>query len=90
MSCGKYLLHHMSQFKTIQAWKLIALDYFKVIVKILKLLKIGTHRNTSVAPIVHQKNHILVANENMYMVSKRMNVYVIDFCFHPKFLVICD
>jgi hypothetical protein len=90
MPCGKYLLHHMSQFKTIQAKKLKTLDCFKIIVKILKLLKVGIHGNTSLAPIVHQKSCILVANKNTYMVSKRMKVYFIDFCFHPKFLVIYD
>jgi len=80
----------MSQFKTIQAQKLNTLDYFKIIVKILKILKVGTHGNTSFAPIVHQKSRILVASENTYMVSKRMKVYFIDFGFHPKFLVICN
>jgi hypothetical protein len=40
--------------------------------------------------IVHQKSHILVANDNIYMISQRMKAYFVDFFFHPKFVVVCD
>jgi hypothetical protein len=36
------------------------------------------------------KSHILVVNDNMYMINQRMKVYFIDFFFHSKFVVICD
>ncbi len=38
--------------------------------------------------IVHKKNHILVASDNMYMTSQRMKGYFVDFFFHPKFIVV--
>ncbi len=38
-------------------------------------------------PFFIKKNHIIDANNNMYMVSQRMKMYLVDFCFHPKFLV---
>jgi hypothetical protein len=38
--------------------------------KNIEILKVGTHGNTSLAHIVHQKNHIFVTSENTYMVSK--------------------
>jgi hypothetical protein len=34
-----------------------------------------------------KKSHIIDANNNMYMASQRMKMYLVDFCFHPKFLV---
>jgi len=55
--------------------KLDVLDYFKIIVKNLKLLKVGTHENTLFPPIVQQKNDILVQIDNMYMAIKKMKVY---------------
>jgi hypothetical protein len=39
------------------------------------------HGNTSLAPIVHQKNCILVTKDNMYMVNQKMKVYFVDFVF---------
>ncbi len=40
--------------------------------------------------LVHQKSHIVGANNNTYMISQRMKAYFVDFFFHPKFVIVCD
>jgi hypothetical protein len=39
MPHGKFLLHRVSQSKTIQSWKLNALHYFKILLKIFLCIK---------------------------------------------------
>ncbi len=39
MAHGKNLLHHMSQFTTIQTQKLNVLDYFEIIIKLFGIIK---------------------------------------------------
>ncbi len=58
--------------------------------KIFEIIKVGTHGNLSLGPIVHQKSHILVINDNTYMANQRMKVYFVNFFLHSKFLVICN
>jgi hypothetical protein len=57
---------------------------------ILKILKVGTLGKTTLAPIVHQKNCILVTNNNTYIASQMMKAYFVDLFFHPKFHVVCN
>jgi hypothetical protein len=69
MPHGKFLLHHVSQSKTIWTWKLDILNYFKIIVKLFEIIKNWNTWQHIICSHCSEKNCILLTNDNMHMVS---------------------
>jgi len=51
--------------------KIKCLKLFQNNNKIILLLRIGTCDNTKLVHVVHQKRHILVTNDNTYMINQK-------------------
>ncbi len=89
MPHGKFILHHVSQSKP-SKYKNKRLGLFQNNKDIFLNIKSWDTWQHIICSLVHQKSRILVASDNTYMISQRMNAYFVDFFFHPKFVVICD